>query len=101
MLDEFNKMKASDKPLLVDFYAEWCGPCKMMTPQIEKLKELVGDKANIIKLNIDKPLNRSLVYEYHVQSVPTLILFHKGELRWRQSGVISADNLKEIMEPYM
>ncbi len=101
MLDEFNKMKNSDKPLLVDFYAEWCGPCKMMAPQLDKLKEMLGEQVNIIKLNIDKPLNRGLLYEYHVQSVPTLILFHKGELRWRQAGVTSAEDLKKVIEPYL
>lgn len=97
-IEDFNNLRKSDKPLLIDFYAEWCGPCKALAPQIIKLKELVGDSANIIKVDIDKPLNRSLVYEYNIQSVPTLIILHNEVVKWRHTGILSAPQIADVLK---
>lgn len=91
-MDEFNNIINADKPTLVDFFATWCGPCKMQAPILEDVKQRVGDKANIIKVDIDK--NRAVSAQYHVQSVPTLILFQKGTPYWRAVGVQQADILE-------
>ena len=83
---------------MIDLFEEWCGPCKVMKPILEKLKEMVGEEYTIIKIDIDK--NQSLAIKYKIQSVPTLVLFKKGELLWRQSGVMQADQLKNILDSY-
>lgn len=84
-----------DKPVLVDFYATWCGPCKMMSPVLENLKKKVNDKAAIIKIDVDK--NPQAAATYQVQGVPTLILFRKGKILWRKSGVVAANELEKII----
>lgn len=91
-MNEFNEMINQDRPTLVDFFATWCGPCKMQAPILEEVKEAVGDKANIIKVDIDR--NADLAAHYRVQSVPTLILFKNGEPVWRAVGV----QAREILE---
>ena len=97
-MSSFNEIINSENPVLVDFFAEWCGPCKMMKPILEELKKSVGDRFSILKIDIDK--NMALAIHYGIQSVPTLIIFKKGKPVWRQSGVMQTQALKEILEKY-
>jgi thioredoxin 1 len=95
----FKDLIASDKPVLVDFSAEWCGPCKMMPPILKQLKNNLGDKVTILKIDVDK--NPTAASAYNVQSVPTLIVFKQGQTRWRQSGVVQANHLQQVIEKYV
>jgi thioredoxin 1 len=92
----FNELIKSEKPVLVDFSAEWCGPCKMMKPILEDLKKRIGDKATILKVDVDRTPEAASAYR--IQGVPTLILFQKGEVRWRKSGVVQANDLQKIIQ---
>ena len=87
-MSDFNELINSDKPTLVDFWAPWCGPCKMMTPIIEETKTKLGDKATVLKVNVDE--NKEVSIKYGIRSIPTIILFKNGELIWRQSGVVQS-----------
>jgi thioredoxin 1 len=95
----FNDLIQSETPVLVDFSAEWCGPCKMLAPVLSEVKKKVGDKVKIIKIDIDK--NPNLATSFKVQSVPTLIVFQKGEAKWRQSGLMTAVQLEGVLGQFM
>ena len=98
-MNKFQDIIAGDTPVLVDFFAEWCGPCKMMKPVLEELKKKMGNKIIILKIDIDK--NISLSSEYRIQSVPTLVLWKPGEIIWRQSGALSLNELEQILLSYI
>jgi thioredoxin 1 len=95
----FAQLVQSETPVLVDFSAEWCGPCKMLAPVLSEVKKRVGDKVKIIKIDIDK--NQNLANSLNIQSVPTLIIFQNGETKWRQSGVMTAVQLENVLQKYM
>ena len=95
----FTEVINSNKPVLVDFFAEWCGPCKMMPPILHEVKNALGDAVTIIKVDVDK--NNNVAYHYQIQGVPTLAIFKNGEIKWRQSGVVPAKQLQNVIQQYM
>ena len=97
-MENFNELIQSTKHVLVDFYAEWCGPCQIMKPRILDVAERMGDDAKVIQIDIDK--EKELATRFRIQSVPTLIIFKTGKQQWRQSGVISAHALIQLLKEY-
>lgn len=92
----FKSIVSSNTPVLVDFFAEWCGPCKMMPPILSEVKEQLGDEVKVIKIDVDK--NPSLAQSLHVKGVLTLMVFKNGKSVWRQSGVVQANDLVRIIQ---
>jgi thioredoxin 1 len=92
-MEKFNTLIGSNTPVLVDFYADWCGPCKAMNPAIQALGKEVEGKARVIKVNIDK--NQAAATQYNVRAVPTFIIFKQGQLVWRHSGMIDKNTLEK------
>ena len=98
-MENFKNIISTEPLVLVDFFATWCGPCKMMHPVLEELKAQMGDKIRILKIDVDK--NEELSMEYRVMSVPTLILFRNGENVWRQSGAMPLSALTDLVNQYV
>ena len=97
-MEKFNELIQSAKPVLVDFYAEWCGPCQRMKPTLLDVAERLGNEVKIIQVDIDKEQKQS--ERFRIQSVPTLIIFKNGKQLWRQSGVISTNALIKLLKEY-
>lgn len=96
-MSSFNQIIQSDKPVLVDFFATWCGPCQMLAPILKEVKANLGERISIIKIDVDK--NQAVASQYQVRGVPTMILFQNGKPLWRQSGVLSKEDIiKFIVE---
>ena len=95
----FSDIINKDKPVLIDFFATWCGPCKAMGPILEDLKQQMGDQVAVVKIDVDK--NPGVASKYQVKGVPTLMIFKSGVQLWRQSGVYSAHDLKAILSQYL
>ncbi|RSK40365.1 thioredoxin [Mangrovimonas spongiae] len=95
-MSKFSEIINQEKPVLVDFFAEWCGPCKMMSPILKQVKESMGDNVSIIKIDVDK--NQTLAAKYQVRGVPTLLLFKNGKQVWRQSGVLQKDEIINVIK---
>ena len=95
----FGDLIKGHKPVLVDFSAEWCGPCKMMPPILKEVKEKTGNRATILKMDVDK--NRHYAEKYGIQSIPTLIIFKEGKIVWRKSGVSSANEIMQHLTGHL
>ncbi len=96
MKSSFNKIINSKTPVLVDFFADWCGPCKMLAPILKDVKEELGDAIKIVKIDVDK--NQSIAAKYQVRGVPTMLLFKNGKQVWRQSGVLQKKDIVQIIQ---
>lgn len=95
----FGSIIESDKPVLIDFHAEWCGPCKTVSPILKTLKEEMGDQMKLIKIDVDK--NQEIASKYQIRGVPTLMIFKNGNLLWRQSGVTPIENLRAELSKHV
>ena len=98
MKSNFKSIINSDIPVLVDFFADWCGPCKVLAPVLNQVKEALGDAIKIVKINVDK--NELLSAKYQVRGVPTMLLFKNGKQLWRQSGVLQKEEIISIIKQH-
>jgi thioredoxin 1 len=98
MSTKFNDLIQSEKPVLVDFSAEWCGPCKMMAPILKQVKDEMKEEVTIVKIDVDR--NPQVSQHFNIQGVPTLMIFRKGKLMWRQSGVVGAKELQQVLQKF-
>ena len=94
-MNAFQQLIQKDQPVLVDFFATWCGPCQMLAPILKQVKASLGERITIIKIDVDK--NQAIVAQYQVRGVPTMLLFQNGKQLWRQSGVVSKEELVKII----
>jgi thioredoxin 1 len=94
-MNAFQQLIQKDQPVLVDFFATWCGPCQMLAPILKQVKESLGERITIIKIDVDK--NQAIAAQYQVRGVPTMLLFQNGKQLWRQSGVVSKEELVKII----
>ncbi len=99
MQGNFQKIIQSDIPVLIDFHADWCQPCKVQAPILKDFVSQMGDKVKVIKIDVDK--NPGIAQQYQIQGVPTLAIFRDGELVWRQSGVLPLEGLKQAIDPFL
>lgn len=99
MKGNFNQLINSQIPVLIDFYAKWCSPCKMQSPILEEFAQEMGDKIKVVKIDVDK--NQEIAIRYQIRSVPTLALFKEGKTLWKQSGLVHKNNLKSIIQQYI
>lgn len=98
-MNKFQQLISSKKPVLIDFHAEWCGPCKMMSPIVKQVATEIGDKATIVKIDVDK--NPAVAQQYQIMGVPTLMIFKEGNVVWRQSGVVQKNQLLGILNSHI
>lgn len=98
-MSKFSELINSETPVLVDFYADWCGPCKMVTPILKEVKAKLGDKIKIVKIDTEK--NQAISQRYQIRSIPTMILFKQGDIKWQNSGVVPANQLISTLEYYL
>jgi len=98
MKSNFNSIIKSDTPVLVDFFADWCGPCKMLAPILKQVKDELGEAVKIVKIDIDK--NPSIASKFHVRGVPTMLLFKSGKQLWRQSGLLQKNDIVQIVKSH-
>ncbi len=96
MKTSFKDLINGDAPVLIDFYADWCQPCKMMAPILQEVKQNLGDDIKIVKIDTDK--NREISSNYGIRSIPTLMLFKNGKVVWKQAGIVPAQQLTEILK---
>ena len=98
MKSSFSKIIDSETPVLIDFYADWCGPCKMLAPILKQVKDEMGEAIKIVKIDVDK--NQSIASKYNVRGVPTMLLFKNGKQLWRQSGVLQKNDIVQVVRSH-
>lgn len=95
MKGKFDALVSQEQPVLVDFYADWCGPCQMMAPVLKEVAQEMGDKLKVIKIDVDK--NQPIAQRFGLRSIPTLILFQNGEIKWQKAGVVTKRELTHVL----